>query len=87
MLQVALGLLIEGKRDIEHFHEYGIVLTYDETRRFKVSAASSGATQVKLDAQNGMVQGISDNFGANLCTQNGIKHTCNGYNYHTECFR
>ena len=86
MLQVALGLWIEGKRDIEHFREYEIVSTYVETRRFKVSA-SSGATQVKLDARNGMVQGISDNFDANLCTQNGIKHTCNGYNYHTECFR
>ena len=75
MLQVALALLVEGKKDLEHLHEYAAVSTYDETRRFKISAASSGATQVKLDATKGMVQGISDNFDANLCTQNGVKQT------------
>ena len=75
MLQVALGLLVEGKKDLEHLHEYATVSTYDETRRFKISAASSGGTQVKLDATKGMVQGSSDNFDANLCTQNGIKQT------------
>ena len=58
MLQVALALLVEGKKDLEHWHEYAAVSTYDETRRFKISAASPGATQVKLDATKGMVQGI-----------------------------
>ena len=30
---------------------------------------------MKLDATEGMIQGSSDNFDANLCTQNGVKQT------------
>ena len=28
---------------------------------------------VMLDSQNGLIQGVSDNFDANLSTQNGLK--------------
>ena len=75
MLQVALALLVEGKKDLEHLHEYAAISTYDEICQFEISTASSGATQVKLDATKGMVEGISDNFDATLCTQNGVKQT------------
>ena len=41
MLQVAIGLLLREKKIINHLHEYRISATYDEIRRFKISAAST----------------------------------------------
>ena len=78
MLQVALGLLVREKKLIEHLHEYGVVASYDEVRRLKISAATISNSPImdrSLDTKQGLIQGISDNFDANLCTQNGLKQT------------
>ena len=75
ILQVALGLLVHEKRLIEHLYEYGVVASYDEVRRFKISSAAENRVQLKLESRNGLIQGISDNFDAHLNTQNGLKQT------------
>ena len=75
MLQVALGVLIKEKKLIQHLYEYGVCVSYDEVRRFNTSAAASDDSMTKLNGKNGLIQGISDNFDANLVTQNGLKQT------------
>ena len=75
VLQVALGSLINEKHLIEHLHEYGVTCTYTESRRFKTSAAVSNKQLVKMEATNGLIETASDNFDANLSTQNGLKQT------------
>ena len=49
----------------------------DEVRRFKISAAHQTSEQktVPLDSNDGLIQGISDNFDTNLSTQNELKQT------------
>ena len=75
MLQVALGLKVQMKKLIEHLHDYGVTSSYDEVRRFKISAAHSETEAKKqaLDSKNGLIPSISDN--AHLCTRNGLKQT------------
>ena len=77
MLQVALGLFLKEQKIINCFQELGVSSSYDEVRRFKISAAhhASKDENVKLDAEDGLVQGSSDNFDAHLSTQNGLKQT------------
>ena len=77
MLQVALGLKIREKKAVEYLQEYGVTSSYDEVRRFKISSAyhARQKNNVMLDSQNGLIQGVSDNFDANLSTQNGLKQT------------
>ena len=41
MLQIGLGLVARSRDVIEHLHDYGVCSTYQEARRFKVSAAVS----------------------------------------------
>ena len=49
MLQISLGLLVREKKMIECLHEFGVTSSYDEVRRFKISAAkhASGFCQTK----------------------------------------
>jgi hypothetical protein len=75
MLQVALAQLVRGKKVIEHLRDYAVTSTYTEFRRFKISAGSANEVQVQLDASEGLIQGVSDNFDAALSTQNGVKQT------------
>ena len=77
MMQVALGLFVREKKIIEFLHEFGVTSSYDEVRRFKISAAHQTSQQktVPLDSKDGLIQGVSDNFDANLSTQNGLKQT------------
>ena len=77
MIQVALGLFVREKKIIEFLHEFGVTSSYDEVRRFKISAAHQTSQQktVILDSKDGLIQGVSDNFDANLSTQNGLKQT------------
>ena len=77
MLQVALGLFVREKRIIEFLYEFGVTSSYDEVRRFKISAAHQTSEQktVPLDSNDGLIQGISDNFETNLSTQNKLKQT------------
>ena len=61
---------------INHLYEYGITASYDEIRRFKISAASSSGKEItQFNCENGLIQGVSDNFDATLSTQNGSKQT------------
>lgn len=77
MLQVALGLMISQKKTIQDLHEYRVTSTYDEVRRFRISAAhhASQKKDMALNSENGLIQGIADNFDANLSTQNGLQQT------------
>ena len=75
MLQVGLGNLINEKRLIEHLREYGIFCIYTDSRKSKTSAAAAIKELVKLEATNELIQAISDNFNANLSSQNGLKQT------------
>ena len=78
MFQVAPGLLVQEKRLIGHLYEYRVTASYDEVRRFKISAAAASTsldTSKTLSQKNGLIQGVSDNFDANLSNQNGLKQT------------
>ena len=76
-LQLALSVLASNKTLIEHLHEYGITSTYDEFRRFKVSAAAAtdASNHKEVDAKDGLIQIIADNFDAHIHSQNGLKET------------
>ena len=75
-LQLAFSVLAGDRKLIEHLHDYGITSTYQEFRRFKVSAASSIDTNNKeIDAKHGLINVIVDNFDANIHSQNGLKQT------------
>ena len=76
-LQLALSVLASNKTLIEHLHEYGITSTYDEFRRFKVSAAAAtdASNHKEIDAKDGLIQIIADNFDAHIHSQNGLKET------------
>ena len=57
--------------------EYGVTCSYDEIRKFKISAASQASKKKTLLLENdgGLIQGVSDNFDVNLFTQNGLQQT------------
>lgn len=38
-LQLALSILVQSKKLIEHLHKYQITSTYQEVRKYKISAA------------------------------------------------
>ena len=78
MLQVALSLVAHSKGLIEHFHQYGVTSSYHELRRFKVSAAAKNVQKssfTDFKAEDGLIQVVTDNFDANIHTQNGLKQT------------
>ena len=78
MLQLALALLVNGKRVIETLHEFGISSIYREVRRFKVSAAATAdknGLSLNVNASDGLIQVITDNFDAAINSQNGMKQT------------
>ena len=83
-LQLSLGILLREKKLIEHFYCYNVCCSYDEVRRFKLSAAvackDSQTMGVLSDHKNGLVQVIADNFDANISSQNGLKQT------HWQCY-
>ena len=58
-LQLTLLVLASNTTLIEHLHKYGIISTYDEFRRFKVSAAAAAATDAsnhkEVDAKDGLI--------------------------------
>ena len=45
MLQISLGLLVREKKMIECLHELGVTSSYDEVRRFKISAAKHATNE------------------------------------------
>ena len=76
-LQLALSVIASNKTLIEHLHEYEITSTYDEFHRFKVSAAAAtdASNHKEVDAKDGLIQIIADNFDAHIHSQNGLKKT------------
>ena len=76
MLQLALALLVNGKRVIETLHEFGITPTYHELRRLKASAvaADKNESPLNMNASDGLIQVITDNFAA-INSENGMKQT------------
>ena len=78
MLQIALRNFINKKRLNKHLPEYGVTCTYKESRRFKTAAAAAAAANkqlVKLEATNGLIQAVTNNFHADISTQNRLKQT------------
>ena len=39
ILQIALRLFVKERKILDYLNQYGVTCTYDELRRFKVSAA------------------------------------------------
>ena len=75
-LQTSLELFVREKKIIEYLQELGVTSSYDEVRRFKISAAHyASKDHLILDSDKGLIQAVSDNFEANLSTQNGLKQT------------
>ena len=60
-------------------HAYGTCISYKEHRRFKTSAAHAAIENLAMtgisDAAHGLVQGIVDNFDADIASQNGKQST------------
>ena len=54
-LLIALGLLIRDKKVIEHLHDYRVVCSYDEIKRFKTPAALHNSEK------NDCVQAVAKN--------------------------
>ena len=78
MLQLALALLANGKRVIETLHEFEITPTHHEVRRFKDSAAAAAdktGLSLNMNASDGLIQVIADNYDATINSQNGMKQT------------
>ena len=77
-LQLVLSVLASDWKLIEHLHEYRITYTYEEFRRFKVSAAASSDNNDKeVRARDGLIQIVADNCDAHIHFQNGLKETHN----------
>ena len=73
-LQVSPGLLLHEKKYITELCKYLIFCTYDEVKRFKQSAAVHKQFKgVVLNSNDGLIQYVTDNFDAQICSQNGIK--------------
>ena len=70
LLQIALGVVIREKTNIELLHGLGIMCSNDEVLCFKSSAPHAAARNnekfriTKSDA--GLVQVVSDSFDANI---------------------
>ena len=81
LLQIALGVVIREKMNIELLHSLGITSSYDEVLRFKSSAAYAASKDIgKLGIareSTGLVQVVADNFDANISSANGLKSTPN----------
>lgn len=79
-LQVGLSVLLNQQRSlIDQFHSFGITSTYNELRRFRISAAAAMAKDrrglAKFDSKDGLVQVVADNFDTQISSQNGQKST------------
>ena len=74
---MSLGVLARKKTLIEHLNAFKITSSYQEVRQFKISAAVNAESSVvpNLNAKLGLIQIISDNFDANISSQNGRKET------------
>lgn len=78
-LQIALGVVLNRKGLIEQFYDFLVSCSYDEVLRFKTSAAAAAVNSASLrehvHAKDGLVQLVSDNFDAQISSQNGLLST------------
>ena len=75
-LQISLSLLLHEKKKIIELSKYSVSCTYDEIKRFKQFAAvDKRFKRTVLNSKNGLIQYVSDNFDAQICSQNSIKQT------------
>ena len=78
-LQIALGVVLNRKGLIEQFYDFLASCSYDEVLRFKASAAAAAVNIASLrghaNAEDGLVQLVSDNFDAQISSQNGLLST------------
>ena len=76
-LHLAFSVLSNYRKSIEHLHKSEITSTYQEFRRFKVSAASSDNNDKDARAGDGPIQIVADNFDEHIYSQNGLKESHN----------
>ena len=74
-LQIGLaGKMGESKKRTNSMYSYGFCSSYTEHRRFKKSAAKAAVADLKMsgisNAADGLVQAITDNFDADISSQN-----------------
>ena len=67
LLQLVLSVLLNQQRQlVDHFHKFGVTTSYDELRRFRISAATSVAKDAyapsKFNCREDLVQVVADNF-------------------------
>jgi len=78
-LQIALGIVLNTRSLIEQFYNFHVTCSYDEVLRFKASAAAVACQDIELLGlsanKNGLIQVLSDNFDANISSQNGLIST------------
>ncbi|KAL8613649.1 hypothetical protein ACOMHN_029741 [Nucella lapillus] len=79
-LQLAVSVLLSRQRKvIEQLHDFGVTSSYDEYRRFRISAATAMASVprglAQFDSSHGLVQVVADNFDTQISSQNGHKST------------
>lgn len=75
-LQIALGVLLRhSKALVNLMHDFGVTCSYDEVLRFKKSPAAAATKEFALSGISSsgldMVQVVSDNFDADISSQNG----------------
>ena len=70
--------MVNKKELFEHLHEYSVVCSYDELKRFRGSAAFHAShtliTTLK-DHSAGFVQAVADNFDCKISSMNGLRQT------------
>ena len=78
-LQLALGVLFRHSKTIlNHLYHYRVTCSYDEVLRFKKSAAANSSNGGHLNGvptNNTLFQVISDNFDAEISSQNSKSQT------------
>ena len=78
-MQIALGIVIGKKALIQDFFHFGVSCSYEEVLRYKDSAAAAAVRDVNLmgisTESNRLIQVVSDNFDANISSQNGLVST------------
>ena len=79
LLQVYLGVLVHVKKLIKHFFDYWLTSSYEEARRFKISAAvakrekEKKRTSIGLNAKDGLKEAVADSFDAEIHYLNGLQ--------------
>ena len=75
-LQVYLGALAHEKKLIKHLIDYRVTSSYEEVRRFKISAAvacDKERTSIRLNVKDGLMHAVADNFDAEIHSLIGLQ--------------